>query len=106
MTGFCEFKTQAPSKEWQFLPYESPLPGYGNGFGRKMRAPQYGAGQDGIAPEERAIKRCPLCGKRLRLRANYCVGGEFVAWELPEHKARVTRKPGPRRSSRKSGRGK
>lgn len=73
---------------------------------RKMAAPNYGAGQQSIPKgPERAIKRCPSCGKRLRLRATYCVGGEFVRWQLPDHKPRETRKKSPKRKAKTHGRG-
>ena len=55
---------------------------------------------------DRGKVRCPKCNRRLQLRARFCIGGEFVAWAIPNHKPRVTRKPGPRRKSRTAGRGK
>jgi len=92
----CDFRESQPRESWAFAP----------GPGR-MRAPSYGAGQDGIAPGgRRAVRRCPACGKRLTLRAIYCIGGEFTSWAIPEHVVRKTRRPGVRRKSRASGRGK
>jgi hypothetical protein len=37
---------------------------------------------------ENPIVRCPTCNRRLRLKACYCVGGEFVGWRIPPHKAK------------------
>lgn len=94
--GFCEFKKFVPRNEWRFPP----------GHSRKMATPRYGAGQQSIPKgPERAIKRCPLCGKRLYLRAGYCVGGEFVSWHLPDHKPRVTRPKSAKRKTRRQARG-
>lgn len=51
------------------------------------------------------IVRCPECGRRLRVKAVFCVGGEFVTWTLPKHKIRETRRPGPKRKQPSGGRG-
>ncbi len=77
---FCEFKS-LPRDKWRF--------GASN-KNRKLAQPTYGAGLTTFS-QERAIKRCPLCLKRLRLRADYCIGGEFASWRIPDHKPRVTR---------------
>ena len=89
--GFCEFRRFVKYTEWTWNSQPTA----------KMAGPEYGD-----PPRNQAVKRCPLCGKRLKLRANFCVGGEFRYWELPDHKPRETRKPGPRRKSRTRGRGK
>jgi hypothetical protein len=95
--GFCDFRKTVPRKEWIF--------GASN-KNRKLAAPSYGAGQQSIPKgPERAIVRCPKCNKRLRLRANYCIGGEFTNWYLPDHKPRVTRSKGPKRQTRRQSRG-
>lgn len=95
--GFCDFKTSIPRGEWMFGADNSS---------RKMASPEYGAGQQGIPKgPERAIRRCPKCGKRLYLRAGYCVGGEFVTWLLPDHKPREIRKKSAKRQTKYQGRG-
>lgn len=95
--GFCEFKKSIPRTEWIFGASNSS---------RKLAAPRYGAGQQSIPRGPgRAIRRCPACGKRLRLRATYCIGGEFVAWFLPDHKPRQTRKKSPKRKAKTQSRG-
>ncbi len=84
--GFCEFRRFVHYREWTYgEPY---LP--------------WGETPGGIQP----TKRCPRCSRRLKLKANFCVGGEFVNWSIPEHKPRQTRKPGPKRQSKIAGRGK
>lgn len=95
--GFCDFRTMTPRDQWFF----------GREERRSMRVPRYGAGQQGIPKgPPRAIKRCPKCGKRLRLRANYCIGGEWTGWFIPDHKPRVTRSKSATRTASKKGRGK
>jgi hypothetical protein len=41
--------------------------------------------QEGIA---HPTVRCPTCNRRLKLQARYCIGGEFVGWRIPPHKAK------------------
>jgi hypothetical protein len=65
------------------------------------RVPGYGELSRGL----HKTVRCPVCNKRLQLRAVYCVGGEFAYWAVPDHKPRVTRKPGPRRAQKRARRG-
>jgi hypothetical protein len=93
----CDFRKTTPRGQWYF----------GRGESRAMRAPRYGAGQQGIPKgPPRAIKRCPKCGKRLRLRASYCIGGEWVGWFIPDHKPRVMRAKSPKRKNSYQSRGK
>ncbi len=77
----------------------------------RYRSPKENVSQDkptgmGIPSGKHPLVRCPQCSRRLKVRAMYCVGGEFVGWKLPEHAIRVTRSPGPKRKSKISGRGK
>lgn len=90
VTDYCEFRKFHHYTTWTFY-----------GEGKKLKALAYGE-----TPRNQAIRRCPRCNKRLKLRARFCTGGEFIVWELPEHKPRQTRQPGPRRQSRTHGRGK
>ena len=92
-TDYCEFKKFVKSTEWTFY--------YTKGSSKRLVGPAYGE-----RPLNAPIRRCPRCNKRLKLRARFCVGGEFITWELPEHKPRETRKPSPKRKSRTRGRGK
>jgi len=76
----CNFKMTQPHEAWTFAP------------NKKL--------------DRRASKvRCPACGRRLLLRAVYCIGGELTAYQIPDHNVRVTRAKSPRRQSRKTGRG-
>lgn len=104
----CTFK-ELPSNRWRFLSHSAGIleASFGSGHGVKMRAPDFGAGQDGIAPKgESAIKRCPKCNRRLHLRAVYdSPRSEFSHWQIPEHKVRETRKKSPKRKERKQRRG-
>jgi DNA-directed RNA polymerase subunit RPC12/RpoP len=76
----CDFKISQPKEKWSFAP------------NKKL--------------DRRETKvRCPACGRRLLLRAVHCVGGELVVYQIPDHNIRVTRAKGPRRKSRKEGRG-
>ncbi len=86
---FCPFK-ERPNETWTF-----------KGTSRRLIGPY-----DGDPPVNQPIRRCPVCNRRLRLRAVFCYGGEFLYWEIPAHKPRMQRKPGPRRTSRIFGRGK
>lgn len=107
--SWCEFKTLCAGDCWRFLGYQSNLKNYGSGHGRKMAHRQRGAGLQGIQRGgERAVKRCPLCNKRLILRAihNSGAGEEFSHWEIPAHKPRETKAKSPRRKSARRGRGK
>lgn len=93
----CNFREVTNLNDWSFGPTPTG----------KMKAPKYGAGRNGVAPAgKRAIKRCPKCNKRLRLRAIYCVGGEFSGWVIPAHSVRESKNPGPKRKSTVAGRGK
>jgi hypothetical protein len=95
-TAACPFEKLCDRSTWIFGPGKS----------RSMDVPRYGAGQQGIPKgPPRAIRRCPLCGKRLRLRANYCIGGEWTNWRIPDHKPRETRAKSPRRQSQAGARG-
>lgn len=87
MNEFCDFKLWYKSTEW--ANYKAKGPAYGD-----------------LSRELTPIQRCPKCNKRLRMKAIYCIGGEFKHWIIPAHKPRVTRNPGPRRKSKISGRGK
>lgn len=93
VAGLCEFKRFIPADQWTFH--------YTLGASRRMIGPAYGD-----APRNQPIKRCPRCNRRLKLKAGFCIGGEFVRWEIPDHKPRETRKPGPRRQPRRASRGK
>jgi hypothetical protein len=66
----------------------------------KMEGPTFGN-----APLN-PIQRCTICNRRLKLKAIFCVGGEFLYWKVPQHKARTSRRPAARRQSRFNGRGK
>ena len=48
--------------------------------------------------------RCPTCNRRLQLKARFSAEGEFIDWVVPDHKARETKKPSPRRKQKSSGR--
>jgi hypothetical protein len=102
-TGMCEFRRFIPAAQWTVYGVDvRPVPPKEKRvIGRNLRGPAYGD-----APRNAPLRRCPLCNRRLRLKARFCVGGEFVRWEIPDHKPRETRKPGPRRASRRAGRGK
>jgi hypothetical protein len=89
---YCRFKKVFESKDWRFRGPEGKLRGLAWGESPNDR--------------NRAVRRCPLCNKRLKLYASFCTGGEFVVWELPEHKPRITRGSGPKRQSKIAGRGK
>lgn len=109
-TDFCDFRKFFPSKTWR---EQSRMPGEGNYRGIKhvFGNAQQGRGvwrgpTDYISKGLHPISRCPKCRRRLTMKARYCVGGEFVCWELPEHKPRVTRTKSPKRQSKKAGRGK
>lgn len=95
--GFCDFKSM-PRGSWIFGPSNK---------NRKLSPPPYGAGQQQIPKgPPRAIVRCPKCSKRLYLRANYCTGGEFTNWFIPDHKPRVTRSKSAKRQTKTKARGK
>lgn len=34
------------------------------------------------------LVRCPTCKKRLKPKAQFCIGGEITGWELPRHKTK------------------
>ena len=88
--SFCEFKSSCDRSSWTF----------GQRSTGKMIGPGYGDPSG-----DHAVKRCPLCNKRLKLKAQYCIGGEFVNWALPDHKPRVTRSKSPKRKTNKTRRG-
>ena len=41
--------------------------------------------------ESDKVTRCPACGKRLKPKKEFCVGGEFVGYALPIHKTKPTK---------------
>lgn len=89
MLNLCDFKLFYPKDAWRFGKGKNPPRGMGEPSGPSR------------------IVRCPQCNKRLHLKAMYCVGGEFVCWDIPDHKAKMKEtKKSPKRKSRKSGRGK
>jgi DNA-directed RNA polymerase subunit RPC12/RpoP len=76
----CDFKMSQPRETWRFTP------------NKKL--------------DRRETKlRCPACSRRLLLRAAYCVGGELVCYQIPDHNVRVTQPKSPRRKVKSSGRG-
>lgn len=87
MLSGCDFKKLHKPETWR-------------NFTKKTEG--YGEPSKGRHPKG----RCPECGKRLMMKARYCVGGEFVFFEIPDHRSKETRRPGKKRQSRMVGRGK
>lgn len=44
--------------------------------------------RDYVESDKRRIVRCPVCNRRLMLQQIFCVGGEFVGFKIPPHKAK------------------
>lgn len=36
--------------------------------------------------DKNKMVRCPKCGKRLKAKPLFCIGGEFVGYKFPKHK--------------------
>lgn len=90
---WCEFQKIYPKSEWTKHP---------RGQSKRLTGPAYGEPSGDNHP----IGRCPHCNKRLRYRADYCIGGEFAGWCLPDHKAKEKLvKKSPKRKSKVNGRG-
>ena len=101
--GFCAFKTECAPETWRF--FDGGRWGAPNRMSAGTRwDPPARGDESGPHP----TTRCPLCRRRLQVRAtyNYGSGEEFAAWVIPEHKPRVTRAKSPKRQSKKAGRGK
>lgn len=93
MADWCEFKKFLKPEEWRVYEYEIR-----DGYRPKVQEKE---------TRRVIVRRCPLCNKRLTLKVVTCCDGHCPShYEIPDHKPRETRKPGPRRKSRASGRGK
>lgn len=108
--GYCTFKRQHPREEWVLFP---PVRRWRKGVLVRELVPQGAPSRRTFGPDSmdapirnQPVRRCPACSRRLTMRVVHCGGGEFLWWELPDHKPRETRRPGPKRQSRISGRGK
>lgn len=88
----CDFKKQCERNEWIFGTRES----------RQWWGPAYGH-----LSRPHPMTRCPLCKRRLQVKAVYCFGGEFTNWCLPDHKPKGKLvKKSPKRATKAKGRGK
>jgi len=55
---------------------------------KKKRELKWCPDQSWVQIKERKRVRCPTCNRRLLVREQYCVGGEFVGFKIPPHKTR------------------